>query len=74
MSLTIEYVNQLFENLSTGNASAFFDNVADDVHSHGNTPASRCVQEQIGFFEEKTLGQSSKGWSCTEGRSHLSLR
>jgi ketosteroid isomerase-like protein len=32
MSLTIEYVNQLFENLSTGKASAFFDNVADDVH------------------------------------------
>ena len=32
MSLTIEYVNQLFEKLSTGNASAFFDNVADDVH------------------------------------------
>ena len=32
MSLTIEYVNRLFENLSTGNASAFFDNVADDVH------------------------------------------
>ena len=31
MSLTIEYVNR-FENLSTGNASAFFDNVADDVH------------------------------------------
>ncbi len=32
MSLTIEYVNRLFENLSTGNGSAFFDNVADDVH------------------------------------------
>ena len=32
MSLTIEYVNRLFENLSTGNASTFFDNVADDVH------------------------------------------
>jgi uncharacterized protein len=32
MSLTIEYVNRLFEKLSTGNASAFFDNVADDVH------------------------------------------
>jgi len=32
MSLAIEYVNRLFENLSTGNASAFFDNVADDVH------------------------------------------
>jgi uncharacterized protein len=32
MSLTIEHVNRLFENLSTGNASAFFDNVADDVH------------------------------------------
>ena len=32
MSLTIEYVNRLFEILSTGNASAFFDNVADDVH------------------------------------------
>ena len=32
MSLTIEYVNRLFENHSTGNASAFFDNVADDVH------------------------------------------
>src|SRR5215467_9946848 len=32
MSLTIEYVNRLFENLSTGNGSAFFDNVADDVY------------------------------------------
>ena len=32
MSPTIEYVNRLFENLSTGNGSAFFDNVADDVH------------------------------------------
>jgi ketosteroid isomerase-like protein len=32
MSLTIEYVNRLFENLSTGKASTFFDNVADDVH------------------------------------------
>jgi uncharacterized protein len=32
MSLAIEYVNRLFENLSTGNASAFFDNVVDDVH------------------------------------------
>jgi uncharacterized protein len=32
MSLTIEYVNRLFEKLSTGNASAFFDNVADGVH------------------------------------------
>jgi ketosteroid isomerase-like protein len=32
MSLTIEYVNRLFENLSTGNANGFFDNVADDVH------------------------------------------
>ena len=32
MSLTIEYVNRLFENLSTGNGSAFFDNVADDGH------------------------------------------
>src|SRR5215831_7757745 len=30
--LTIEYINRLFENLSTGNESAFFDNVADDVH------------------------------------------
>jgi uncharacterized protein len=32
MSLTIEYVNRLFDNLSTGKASTFFDNVADDVH------------------------------------------
>src|SRR5215467_5927808 len=32
MSLTIEYVNRLFENLSTGNGRAFFDNVAYDVH------------------------------------------
>ena len=32
MSLTIEYVNRLFDNLSTGNANSFFDNVADDVH------------------------------------------
>jgi hypothetical protein len=32
MSITIEYVNRLFENLSTGNTTAFFDNVADDVH------------------------------------------
>jgi uncharacterized protein len=32
MSLTIEYVNRLFENLSIGNGSAFFDNVADNVH------------------------------------------
>jgi uncharacterized protein len=32
MSLTIEYVDQLFKNLSTGKASAFFDNVADDVN------------------------------------------
>ena len=32
MSLTIEYVNRLFDNLSAGNASSFFDNVADDVH------------------------------------------
>jgi uncharacterized protein len=32
MSLTIEYVNRLFNNLSTGNASSFFDNVAADVH------------------------------------------
>ncbi|HYV52564.1 MAG TPA: hypothetical protein VE971_04650 [Candidatus Eisenbacteria bacterium] len=32
MFLTIEYINRLFENLSTGNRSAFFDNVADDVH------------------------------------------
>ena len=32
MSLTTEYVNRLFENLSTGNESAFFVNVADDVH------------------------------------------
>jgi uncharacterized protein len=31
MSLTIEYVNRLFENLSTGNGSAFFHNVANDV-------------------------------------------
>ena len=32
MSLTVEYVRKLFENLSTGNTSAFFDSVADDVH------------------------------------------
>jgi ketosteroid isomerase-like protein len=32
MSLTIEYVNSLFENLSTGNGSAFFDKVVDDVY------------------------------------------
>jgi uncharacterized protein len=32
MFLTIEYVNRLFEDLSTGNESAFFDNVADAVH------------------------------------------
>lgn len=32
MSLTIEYVNRLFENLSTGNANDFFDKVTDDVH------------------------------------------
>ena len=32
MSITIEYVNRLFENLSTGNATTFFENVADDVH------------------------------------------
>ena len=32
MSPTIEFVNRLFDNLSTGNASSFFDNVADDVH------------------------------------------
>ena len=45
MSLTIEHVNRLFENLSTGNASAFFDNVADDgtLDSHGNTSADWCV-------------------------------
>jgi len=32
MSLTMEYVNRLFENLSTGKTTAFFQNVADDVH------------------------------------------
>jgi len=32
MSLTIEYFNRLFENLSTGMASAFFQNLTDDVH------------------------------------------
>lgn len=32
MSLTIVYVDRLFENLSTWNGNAFFDNVADDVH------------------------------------------
>jgi uncharacterized protein len=32
MSLTIEYVNRLFENLSTGNGNAFFDKVVDDVY------------------------------------------
>src|SRR5215813_3019121 len=32
MFLTIEYINRLFENLSTGNESAFFAKVADDVH------------------------------------------
>jgi len=33
MSLTVDYVRQLFENLSIGgDATAFFDRVADDVH------------------------------------------
>ncbi|MFZ0510976.1 MAG: nuclear transport factor 2 family protein [Candidatus Nitrosopolaris sp.] len=32
MPLTVEYVRKLFENLSTGNASAFFDSVANGVH------------------------------------------
>jgi len=32
MSLTVDYVHQLFENLSIGNATALLDRVADDVH------------------------------------------
>ena len=31
MSVTIEYVEKLFLNLSTGNSRLFFENVADDV-------------------------------------------
>lgn len=31
MSVTVEYVEKLFRNLSTGNSRVFFDNVADDV-------------------------------------------
>jgi uncharacterized protein len=32
MSLTVDYVTNLFESLSTGNASSFFDSVADNAH------------------------------------------
>jgi ketosteroid isomerase-like protein len=31
LSVTIEYVEKLFRNLSTGNSRVFFENVADDV-------------------------------------------
>jgi ketosteroid isomerase-like protein len=32
MALTVDYVAKLYENLSTGKTSVFFDSVADDVH------------------------------------------
>ncbi|MGB8935833.1 MAG: nuclear transport factor 2 family protein [Candidatus Nitrosopolaris sp.] len=32
MALTVDYVTKLFENLSTGKTSVFFDSVIDDVH------------------------------------------
>ena len=32
MALTVDYVAKLYENLSTGKESIFFDSVADDVH------------------------------------------
>ena len=32
MARTVDYVAKLYENLSSGKTSAFFDNVADDVY------------------------------------------
>jgi uncharacterized protein len=53
MSLTIEYVNRLFENLSTGNGTALFDNVADDVHwtVMGTHPLAGAYKSKEDFLE-----------------------
>jgi ketosteroid isomerase-like protein len=32
MARTVDYVAKLYENLSSGKTSAFFDSVADDVY------------------------------------------
>ena len=53
MSLTVEYVRQLFENLSNGNTTVFFHNVADNVQwtVMGTHPLTGAYNSKKDFFE-----------------------
>jgi ketosteroid isomerase-like protein len=67
MTLTLEYVSNLFENLSNGKRDLFFDNVIEDVHwtVMGTHPLAGTYNKKSDFLKRtfERLGRLVKGGS-----------
>jgi uncharacterized protein len=75
MALTVDYVAKLYENLSTGKESVFFDSVADDVHwtVMGTHPVAGVYNSKADFLKHtfERLGRLLKVGSVIMKVDHI---
>src|SRR2546428_6955477 len=75
MALTVDYVAKLYENLSTGKESIFFDSVADDVQwtVMGTHPLAGVYNSKADFLKHtfERLARLLKGGSAIMKVHHI---